>query len=56
MLVMDKATGQTSSKEVTLSRDEGNRPDTTLEGLKALTQHHLEESKETCLRAVAERQ
>ena len=27
-----------------------------LEGLKALTQHHLEESKETCLRAVAERQ
>lgn len=36
MLVMDKATGQTSSKEVTLSKDEGNRPDTTLEGLKAL--------------------
>lgn len=27
-----------------------------LEGLKALMQHHLEESKETCLRAVAERQ
>ena len=36
MLVMDKATGQSSSKEVTLSKDEGNRPDTTLEGLKAL--------------------
>jgi acetyl-CoA C-acetyltransferase len=36
MLVMDKATGQTSSKEVTLSKDEGNRADTTLEGLKAL--------------------
>lgn len=26
-----------------------------LEGLKTLTQHHLEESKETCLKAVAER-
>ena len=36
MLVMDKATGQTSSKEVTLSKDEGNRADTTLEGLKSL--------------------
>ncbi|MBU1325062.1 MAG: acetyl-CoA C-acyltransferase [Alphaproteobacteria bacterium] len=36
MLVADKATGQTSSKEVTLSKDEGNRPDTTLEGLKSL--------------------
>ena len=36
MLVMDKATGQTSSKEITLSKDDGNRPDTTLEGLKAL--------------------
>jgi acetyl-CoA C-acetyltransferase len=36
MLVMDKATGQTSSQEVTLSRDEGNRADTTLEGLKSL--------------------
>ena len=36
MLVADKATGQTSSKEVTLSKDEGNRPDTTLEGLQSL--------------------
>jgi len=36
MQVMDKATGQASAKEVTLSKDEGNRPDTTLEGLSAL--------------------
>ncbi|HYC98293.1 acetyl-CoA C-acyltransferase [Brevundimonas sp.] len=36
MLVTDKATGQTSPKEITLSMDEGNRPDTTLEGLSSL--------------------
>ena len=36
MLVMDKATGQTSSKEITLAMDEGNRADTTLEGLASL--------------------
>jgi acetyl-CoA C-acetyltransferase len=36
MLVTDKATGQTSPKETTLSMDEGNRPDTTLEGLASL--------------------
>jgi acetyl-CoA C-acetyltransferase len=36
MLVTDKATGQTSSKEVTLSKDEGNRPETTLDGLRSL--------------------
>ncbi len=36
MGVTDKATGETASKEVTLARDEGNRPETTLEGLKAL--------------------
>lgn len=36
MLIADKATGQTSPKEVTLSKDEGNRPDTTLEGLQSL--------------------
>ena len=36
MLVTDKTTGETASKEVTLSKDEGNRPETTLEGLKAL--------------------
>jgi acetyl-CoA C-acetyltransferase len=36
MEVVDKATGQTALQEVTLSRDEGNRPDTTLEKLAAL--------------------
>ena len=36
MKVMDKATGAVSDREVTLSKDEGNRPDTTLEGLAAL--------------------
>lgn len=36
MQVMDKATGQASAKEVTLSKDEGNRPETTLEGLQSL--------------------
>jgi acetyl-CoA C-acetyltransferase len=34
--VADKATGAVSYREVTLSRDEGNRPDTTLEGLQSL--------------------
>ncbi len=36
MMVMDKATGQASAREVTLSMDEGNRADTTLEGLASL--------------------
>jgi acetyl-CoA C-acetyltransferase len=36
MVVTDKATGATSEKEVTLTKDEGNRPDTTAEGLAAL--------------------
>ena len=36
-LVQDKATGQVREEEVLLTRDEGNRPDTTLEGLAALT-------------------
>jgi acetyl-CoA C-acetyltransferase/acetyl-CoA acyltransferase len=36
MAVTDKATGETSMKDVTLAKDEGNRPDTTLEGLKSL--------------------
>jgi acetyl-CoA C-acetyltransferase len=36
MEVTDKATGQTSLQEVVLSRDEGNRPGTTLEQLTAL--------------------
>ena len=35
-LTQDKATGVVSEEEVTLSRDEGNRPDTTLEGLAGL--------------------
>jgi acetyl-CoA acetyltransferase family protein len=36
MLVQDKATGEISKKTVRLENDEGNRPDTTLEGLAAL--------------------
>ena len=36
MLVSDKATRATSSKTVTLAKDEGNRPETTLEGLSSL--------------------
>ncbi|WP_068304609.1 acetyl-CoA C-acyltransferase [Pararhodobacter sp. CCB-MM2] len=36
MLVTDKATGETSTKAVTLSKDEGNRPETTLDGLQGL--------------------
>ncbi|MGN6357252.1 MAG: acetyl-CoA C-acyltransferase [Novosphingobium sp.] len=36
MNVTDKATGETSQKQVTLTKDEGNRADTTLEGLQAL--------------------
>lgn len=36
MLVTDKATGETSHKSVRLSRDEGNRPDTSAESLAAL--------------------
>ena len=36
MSVTDKASGETSQKQVTLAKDEGNRPETTLEGLKAL--------------------
>ena len=35
-LVQDKATGQMREEEVTLKQDEGNRPDTTAEGLAAL--------------------
>ncbi len=34
--VMDKETGEISEQEVTLEKDEGNRPGTTLEGLAAL--------------------
>ena len=36
MQVKDKATGVVSEQEVTLSRDEGNRPQTTLESLASL--------------------
>jgi acetyl-CoA C-acetyltransferase len=36
MQVTDKGTGETSTREVTVSRDECNRPDSTLEGLAAL--------------------
>ncbi len=36
MMVMDKATGQASPKAITISMDEGNRADTTLEGLSSL--------------------
>jgi acetyl-CoA acyltransferase len=36
MLKQDKATGQTTEVEVTVDRDECNRPDTTIEGLQRL--------------------
>jgi acetyl-CoA C-acetyltransferase len=36
MAVADKATGAVGYREVTLARDEGNRPETTLEGLQSL--------------------
>ena len=36
MLVTDRATGETSAKKVTLTKDEGNRADTNLEGLSSL--------------------
>jgi len=36
MKVKDKATGEEKSVEVTLDRDEGNRPETTLDGLSGL--------------------
>ncbi len=36
MAVKDKETGEVSMREVTLDKDEGNRPDTTLEGLSKL--------------------
>ena len=36
MKVTDKATGEVSERPVTLERDEGNRPETTLEALAAL--------------------
>jgi len=36
MTVFDKASGQTSVKSVTIAKDEGNRPETTAEGLASL--------------------
>src|SRR3546814_6988515 len=36
MELFDKATGTKSTKEVTIVKDEGNRPETTSEGLAAL--------------------
>src|SRR3546814_18803516 len=36
MLAKDKATGETSKHEVRATKDEGNRPDTTAEGLASL--------------------
>jgi acetyl-CoA C-acetyltransferase len=36
MLVTEKATGETSRKPVSIDKDEGNRPETTLEGLASL--------------------
>jgi acetyl-CoA C-acetyltransferase len=36
MLVKDKATGEISKQDVTLDKDEGNRPSTTLENLQGL--------------------
>lgn len=36
MAVTNKETGEVTHKDVTLTKDEGNRADTTLEGLKAL--------------------
>jgi acetyl-CoA C-acetyltransferase len=35
-IVVDKATGDTSKQDVTLEKDEGNRPETNLEGLQGL--------------------
>jgi acetyl-CoA C-acetyltransferase len=36
MAVVDKATKEVSYKQVTLAQDEGNRPETTLDGLRSL--------------------
>jgi acetyl-CoA C-acetyltransferase len=36
MQIKDKVTGEVSKKEVTIGKDEGNRADTTLEGLSSL--------------------
>ncbi|HEX3755821.1 MAG TPA: acetyl-CoA C-acyltransferase [Rhizomicrobium sp.] len=41
MKKLDKATGQESAVDITVGRDECNRPDTTLEGLAALKPVHM---------------
>jgi acetyl-CoA acetyltransferase family protein len=41
MKKLDKATGAESMVDITVSRDESNRPDTTLEGLAALKPVHM---------------
>ena len=50
MVVTDKATGETSHKEVTLTLDEGNRPQTTLADLQKLqpVQKNGQRVKEGC--------
>ncbi|SEP84726.1 acetyl-CoA C-acyltransferase [Thalassovita taeanensis] len=40
MKVMDKATKEVSDVEITIAKDEGNRPSTTLEGLQSLSPVH----------------
>lgn len=40
MKVQNRETGEISDREVTLSKDEGNRPDTQLEGLQSLKPVH----------------
>ncbi|MFC4427260.1 acetyl-CoA C-acyltransferase [Deinococcus navajonensis] len=47
MAVQNKDTGEVTMKEVTITRDEGNRPDTTLEGLQALKPVRGEENQIT---------
>ena len=37
MMVKDKDTGEVSMKEITIAKDEGNRADTTIEGLSGLS-------------------
>ena len=36
MMIKDKETGEVQTQEITFSKDEGNRPSTTIEGLSAL--------------------
>src|SRR5687767_10725129 len=36
MAVKNKETGETSMQDVTIAKDEGNRPDTTIDGLRSL--------------------